>query len=119
MKVRSRNNSKNKRLYRVVIFSLFFIGVGFLVPKAISSIAAFVMYPVHATNVWLDESSSLVPTFMRDRESFKNEIEQLKTDLIISEHTDLSRKRLVEENNQLRQLLGINEGGRTAAAVNC
>lgn len=117
MKVRSRHKSSQKRLLQVVVLSLFFIGIGFLVPKAISSLAALVMSPIHATNSWLNESSSLVPTFIRDRQAINNEIEDLKNKLAVAEQTDLTQSRLVEENNSLRQLLGIGEGGRTAAAI--
>ena len=117
MRVRSRHNSSQKRLFQVVFVSLLLIGVGFFVPRAISAISSAVMYPVHATNVWLKESSSLIPTFIRDRQSLQGRIEYLENELAIAERTNLSQQRLIEENNSLRQLLGINEEVRTAAAV--
>ncbi len=117
MRARSRNNSRNKRLYRVVVFSLLFIAIAFFIPRAISSVASFVMYPIHAVNTWIDDSSSFVPTLIRDRVSFNEEIEKLKTDLVVADFDDVSRKRLVEENNQLRMLLGISGEERTAAAI--
>jgi cell shape-determining protein MreC len=117
MRAQSGRNSSRKRLPRVVVFSLLFILVGFLIPKVISTIASTVMYPVHMTKSWLANSSSLIPTLIRDRESFKQEIQKLENDLVVAGYTDVSRSRLVEENNRLRELLGIDGESRTAAAI--
>lgn len=88
-----------------------------LLPRLFSAVSATLLYPLHATNRWLDESSSLVPSFVRNRLALKEEIELLQNQLAVAERTDLTQQRLVEENNRLRQLLGINEEERVAAAV--
>lgn len=119
MRVRSRHNYKNKekRLFRVVIFYLFLIGAGLLLPRIFSSVFSIVLYPVHATSVWLNESSSLVPTFFRSRVDLHDEIRDLKQDSLVADHSSVTRQRLWEENSRLRQLLGIDSEERIAAAV--
>jgi hypothetical protein len=102
---------------QVALVSLCIIGALFLVPKAISLVASVVMYPFHATAIWLDESSSLVPTFIRDRSTLQSKIETLENDLVIAGRIDLTQQRLLEENSYLRSLLGVGSQERTAAAV--
>ncbi|MBP6881223.1 MAG: rod shape-determining protein MreC [Candidatus Pacebacteria bacterium] len=117
MKVRSRHNSKQRRTIRLVLFALLIIAVGMLLPRIMSAVAAIIMTPIHATGVWLEQSSSLVPTFFRDRRSLENEIESLEDRLAIAERTSLTQDRLWEENNRLRGLLGVASEERIAAAV--
>ncbi len=75
------------------------------------------MAPVHGVNQWLENSSSLVPTFFRDRRSLEQQIEDLENRLSISERTSLTQQRLWEENNRLRGLLGVADDERLLAAV--
>lgn len=120
MKVRSRHStkySKYRKHVQVVTLAGLLIIFGLFVPKIISGIATVLVYPFHATSVWLDKSSSLVPTFFRDRESLLAENESLKNQLVILERNDITQRRLFEENNNLRSLLGVNEETRIAAAV--
>jgi cell shape-determining protein MreC len=117
MKARSRHNSKQQRNYRLVIASLAVVLIGMLLPSIISGISTAVMAPVHAVNNWLEYSSSLVPTFFRDRRGLEEEIKDLENRLAISERTTLTQDRLWEENNRLRSLLGIAGEERIAAAV--
>lgn len=88
-----------------------------LLPRVMSTMAGFIMYPIHVTNVWLNESSSLVPSFVRDRASLARTIKELENELVTAGRTDITQTRLIEENNRLRSLLGINSEERTAAAV--
>jgi hypothetical protein len=88
-----------------------------LLPRVISFVSDVVVYPFHATAVWLDESSSLVPTFIRDRISLQEQIENLENELVEASRMDLTQQRLIEENTSLRNLLGIDVQERTAAAV--
>jgi cell shape-determining protein MreC len=82
-----------------------------------STIAAVVMYPIHVTNQWLDNSSSVIPTFVRDRMSLENRIQELENELTIARRNDVTRNRLSDENNRLRSLLGVDSENRVAAAV--
>jgi hypothetical protein len=88
-----------------------------LVPRVFSGVSAIVMYPIHSINVWLEESSGVVPTFFRDKLSLQEEIEELENEVIVAGRTNVTRQRLAEENNRLRQLLGIDNEERIAASV--
>jgi cell shape-determining protein MreC len=117
MKVRLRHNSKDKRPLRVVAFVLLIIVIGMLLPRLFSVVSTIVMSPIHATNSWLNESSSLIPTFLRNRVELEDEIKSLKQALVVAERSDVTQQRLWEENNRLRSLLGAASEERIAAAV--
>lgn len=117
MKVRSRPNPKRRRLVQIAVGSVLIIGVGLLLPRAFSVVAGVVVYPFHATNQWLNESSSLVPTFFRDRQSLLAEIEQLENDLVVARGANVTQQRLLDENERLRHLLAVDGEARVAAAV--
>jgi hypothetical protein len=76
-----------------------------------------VLTPVHGFNTWLTESSSLVPVFLRDRMALQGEIERLEQALLVAERSELTERRLWEENNRLRGLLGAATEDRIAAAI--
>jgi|AntRauTorckE6833_2_1112554.scaffolds.fasta_scaffold01096_2 cell shape-determining protein MreC len=117
MKVQSRHNSSKKRRYQIVLIAVLFVVMGLFLPKIISSVASVLLYPVHSTSAWLNESSSLVPSFVRERISLANQIKDLENELVKAGRIDVTQERLVEENIQLRSLLGINTEERTAAAI--
>ena len=117
MKTRLRHTSKRKQVFQVIFLSVLVIAIGMLVPRIFSGLAAVIMYPIHSTNTWLAESSSLIPVFIRDRQSLENEIESLKNQIVVISGSDVTQQRLLEENNRLRQLLGANTETRVAAAV--
>lgn len=117
MKGRLRQNSKQRKKYRLVLISLVVVVVGMLLPSIMSGVATVIMAPIHGFNSWLENSSSLIPTFFQDRRNLKKQIEDLENRLAISEGTNLTEDRLWEENNRLRGLLGAGEEKRVAAAV--
>lgn len=91
--------------------------VGLIMPKAFSLVSATVMYPIHVTNVWLEESSSLIPTFFRSRADLQAEIESLQNELAVAGRIDVTQQRLLEENNRLRHLFGSAEVTRILASI--
>lgn len=91
--------------------------VGLIMPKAFSLVSATVMYPIHVTNVWLEESSSLIPTFFRSRADLQAEIEGLQNELAVAGRIDVTQQRLLEENNRLRHLFGSAEVTRILASI--
>ncbi|MCA9354391.1 MAG: rod shape-determining protein MreC [Candidatus Kaiserbacteria bacterium] len=117
MKARSRHNSSRRRLVQIVVVSVALIGLGVLLPRIFSTVSAVVMYPIHVTNVWLEESTSLVPSFIRTRKALTEEIAQLEDKLVVAGGDDVTMQRLSEENNLLRRLLGVQGEERIAAAV--
>ena len=99
MKVQSQRNYKKKRTIKIAVSAVLIVGIGWLLPSTFSLVSAFVMSPIHATNSWLQESSSLIPTFIRDRQSLQSEIERLENELQISSRTSITQQRLFSENN--------------------
>jgi cell shape-determining protein MreC len=117
MRVRSRHNSKQYKTIRLALVFVLIIVMGMLLPRVLSSVASLIMTPIHATQVWLEGSSSLLPTFFRDRRSLDEEIKKLEDRIAVAERTSLTQDRLWEENNRLRSLLGTPNEERIAAAV--
>lgn len=112
-----RHKSKYRKPARIVLASVFVLLLGLWLPSVFSWVASVVMYPIHATNVWLEESSSLVPSFIRDRQSLVKEIEDLNTKLVVASRSSVTQQRLLEENSKLRSLLGSSGESRIMAAV--
>ncbi len=117
MRVRSRHNSRQRKLFQVVLISLIVIFIGIMTPRIFSAASSAAMKPLYAVNEWLDHSSSLIPSLIRDRSNLQQEIETLKNELAVANRTSLTQQRLIEENSRLRSLLGIGEETRVAAAV--
>ena len=117
MKTQSRLSSKKKPHLKVILIALLVVGLGMLLPKVVSVTAAIVTYPAHAINNWINDSSSLVPSFIRDRRDLENQITELENQLVVAASLDVTQRRLIEENTRLRQLLGKEDEERTLAAV--
>jgi cell shape-determining protein MreC len=119
MKVSLRpiNRPKYRKRVRLVVFLVGLILCAWLVPKLISQVAEIILYPVHATNTWFRESTSLVPTLIRSKQSLEEEIKQLKNQVIVAERSGVTQQRLLEENQRLRNLLGSDSESRVAATV--
>ena len=117
MKASSQRTSSRKRLVRVISVALVVLIIGLFAPKMFSVVGQVVMAPFHATNTWLRESNSLVPTFIRERQDMLAEIETLENELLFAQRTDITKQRLFEENMRLRGLLNSTEENRIAAGV--
>lgn len=117
MRVRSRHSSNRKQSLKIVVISLVLIGMGMLLPRLFSVVSSVFMYPVYAVDVWMEESSSIVPTFFRTRQTLSEEIKVLSHKLAIANRTSLTQQRLTEENDRLRQMLDIAGESRIAAAI--
>lgn len=91
---------KSKKLWLTV--SALVIGLGLIFPWFISVVSAVVLYPFHATSTWVKTSDGLLPVYLRSRETLVNEVEKLRTEIATQSGTQLSIRRLMEENIQLR-----------------
>jgi hypothetical protein len=88
-----------------------------MLPSALSFLGQVVLYPVHAVNHWYRESSDSFPMYLRNQKELVDKINTLENELAIAVGTDVTQQRLYEENMWLRQLLGVDENPRIAAAV--
>lgn len=91
---------KSKRLWLIV--SACVIVAGLIFPWFISMVSAVVMYPFHATSTWVKTSDGMFPIYLRSRETLINEVEKLRTEIATQSGTQLSIRRLMDENIQLR-----------------
>lgn len=117
MRVQSQRSSNKKRLTKVLVISIFVVMLGWFLPSAASYVGELIMKPFHATSSWLRESNSLIPTFVRERQSLRAEIEELENKLQVASRADITRQRLFEENIRLRGVLGAEQENRVAAGV--
>lgn len=117
MKVHSRHNTKQKKIFRIVGISIIFIVIGLLLPSLFGLIGRIVLFPIHATNQWFAESSGVLPMYLKDQKELIDRIETLENELAIAASTDLTQQRLYEENIWFRELLGAEPKPRIAAAV--
>lgn len=120
MKALSRHSSKKTKgrkiakVFGVVIIVLL---LGLALPFVFTTLGRIVLYPVHATQQWFQESTGRFPMYLKSQDELIGRIETLENELAVAAGTDLTQKRLYEENIWLRELLGINKKSRIAAAV--
>lgn len=117
MRVHPRHNSKKKRSHKILLAVVAILVIGLLLPAAITAVSRVVMYPIYSVHTWFLQSSSELPSYLRDRKELNKEISSLKNELALAVSTDLTQQRLYEENVWLRQLLGATTSKRIAAAV--
>jgi cell shape-determining protein MreC len=89
----------------------------FVVPTIARAVVAVVMYPIEATRVWLAESSSSLPQYLRERETLVAELEALKLERALTQATDRTIIKLQEENDEFRRLHGAIPDERVVARV--
>ncbi len=120
MKLHSRHNfksAKQPRVLRVVLIALAFLVLAYIAPKVFEGVSRVVLYPVHATHEWFRTSQARLPLYLKGQADLIRRISDLENELAIASGTDLTTQRLYEENVWLRQLLGVDENARIAAAV--
>jgi len=67
-----------------------------------SGVSFVVLYPVTAVSSWYQYSEGAFPSYLRSRAELTKEIDELKATIANDTGTELSVKRLLEENMQLR-----------------
>lgn len=112
-----KSKNKQKKAVRTVIICIVIVVIGMLLPRAFAVVSDVVMTPVHGINGWLESSTTVFPSYFRDRRELVATIQELENELVIANRTDVTLQRLQRENLQLRNLLGVTEPSRIAAAV--
>lgn len=115
--VRSSRTSKTNKVLKILVSSLLIIGLGMLVPWLYSAVSAVVLKPVYTFNNWLETSTSIFPSYLRDRQDLISQINELENKVLVARGTDLTLSRLRDENLRLRSLLHATDNERIAAAV--
>lgn len=116
-RVNYRHTSRRpKRLW--LIISALVIGGGMLFPWLIGKISEIILYPFHATSTWIKTSDDMIPHYLRSKGELIDELESLKAQVANDTGTQLSIKRLLEENMQLRSMAKAGgDSNRLAALV--
>lgn len=104
---RHSSTKRARRNWLLVLVSV--ILISWLFPWLISGVAAVVLYPFHVTSEWVKTSPGLIPNYLRSRAELVRQIDDLETKLATEAGTQLSIKRLLEENMQLRALAEAGE----------
>jgi cell shape-determining protein MreC len=120
MKVHTRLSSKQakqKRITRVLLGAGVVLLLGLILPFMFTFAGRVIMYPIHVTNDWFRTSPARLPMFLREQDELLDEIKRLENELAIAQSTDLTQRRLFEENLWLRDLLHAKQKDRIAAAV--
>lgn len=113
-----RRNSKNENKRRWLITLVGLIALGLIFPWLFSKVVAVILYPFHATSVWVKTSDGVLPNYLRSRAELVNELEALKAKNASEVGTELSVRRLLEENMILRSMANAgNVSERIAAKV--
>ncbi|MEZ4104522.1 MAG: rod shape-determining protein MreC [Candidatus Paceibacterota bacterium] len=98
---------KQKRRKRWLILVIVFITVGLVFPWFISKVSEVVMYPVHSVVGWIKNSDDAIPVYLRSRNELLAEIEQIKAEQETKNGTQLTIRKLLDENIALRLMLGV------------
>jgi cell shape-determining protein MreC len=99
-----------------VVFTLV-IGLGVLLPTIFQTASNILLAPVVGFNQWLENSETVLPSLLRDRDRLSERIQTLENQLIVSQVSPLTFSRLQDENQRLRALLHAEGEERIAAAV--
>jgi cell shape-determining protein MreC len=112
-----RRNSSTKRVRVLVAIIGIALVVGFLAPRAASSVASFILQPVTLLERWLRESESLVPAYVRSRAALEAEQTALRDALALQAGQDEVIAALRAENDELRAQLGYATSSLVSARI--
>lgn len=112
-----RRTSRIKGLVAAIVIAVCLLGLAVILPRATSVVVAVLWYPIDSLRVWIHTSESSLPVFVRDRTALDEELDTLRQQLAAQSGTTASIHRLVEENQELRELLGAVPGDRQVARV--
>ena len=116
-KANSRHISGARRLVLVLVAGLLCLALYLLVPKLVVGTVALVWYPFDVFRVWVAESGSSLPQYIRERGLLLEELENLKIKVATEAGTENTIKKLQVENDELRELAGAVPDARVLARV--
>ncbi len=113
----SHRNFFAERRGRLLIVVAAFVLVAFMVPALVGWVSDVVMRPFVAVATWVRQSPSALPVYLRERSRLVDENEALEAKLDTFTATDMTIKRLMEENIALRTFHGEGETKRLLTRV--
>lgn len=112
-----RRTSRIKGYVIAVAIALGLLGLAAVLPRATAAVAAIVWYPIDSVRVWINTAESSFPVYVRDRNALDEELDTMRRAVAAQSGTSATIHRLVEENQELRELLGAVPGDRQVVRV--
>lgn len=117
----TKGNSRHSSFKRKASTTIFIVVLGvfliFAVPQVVRFVSALFWMPYDAVRVWVLESQSAVPVYLRDRHSLDTHINELESQLSLLQGSNETLLKLEAENNELRELLDAVPESRVMARV--
>lgn len=112
-----RNSTKKTKHLNILIGVAVALLILVLVGNMLGMVSSYLTAPVYALRNWVMESGSSVPLYFASRNELVREIDRLEKELAVHGGRDAAFARVVNENNELRALLGVSESERIVAGV--
>lgn len=116
-KANYRRTSPTKKIVQIILVLLLCGGLVFIAPYFVRSIVSVAWYPFDMMRIWVAESGSSLPMYIRERSKLVDELEALKIKIATEQGTDSTVKKLQIENTELRNLAGALPEARVLARV--
>lgn len=116
-KASSRRILLIKRLIFVLIVGVLLLLSLTIAPILVRSAVALFWYPFDSVRVWVAESGSSLPQYIRERSELLSELEALKIAAALDQGTENTIRKLEIENNELRTRAGAVPEDRLLARV--
>jgi cell shape-determining protein MreC len=114
----SSHHSSFKRKIGITLFIVVFgLVLLYVVPQAVRFMSALFWTPYDAVRVWVLQSESSIPVYLRDRHALDGQIGELESKLALLEGSDETLRKLKQENEELRGLLDAVPESRVLARV--
>ncbi len=116
-KANSRRTLATKKIFLGFFLLLLVVVFLWIAPFFIRSAVNIAWYPFDMARLWVAESGSSLPQYLRERSVLINELEALKIKIATEQGTESTVKKLQIENTELRNLAGALPEARVLARV--
>lgn len=116
-KANSRHTSGVKKIIIAIGAVLVILVLFMVIPRLVNTVVSAIWHPFGEIRVWVAESGSSLPQFIRERSALIDELEALKIRLATEQGTENTIKKLQIENDELRELAGAVPEARVLARV--
>ena len=116
-KANSRRTLLIRRAVLLVIGLLLLVVSAVVLPMVVRGVATIVWYPFDVVRVWVAESGSSLPQYIRDRRTLLSELETYKVADATGRGNESTIKKLQIENDEFRKQLGAVPAERLLARV--
>lgn len=116
-KVSSHHSFFRRKITVAVFIVVFGLLLVYILPQMVRFGTAIFWLPYDTVRLWVLESENSLPVYFRDRHFLDTQIEDLEKELALMRVSDVMLEKLKQENNELRNLLGVTPESRVLARV--